>query len=88
MNIVAPTPTAKRLAALEQHCVEMAAIIEGLKRYLEQVAEMVHIAADELGESRMTTRSTVVVNNAARWPTADTGRARIAPRAAKHPVRH
>jgi len=88
VTLVAATPAATRLAALEMHCAEMAATIDGLRRYLDQVAEMVRIAADELGESRMTTRRTVVVNNAARWPTADTSRARVAPRGVHHPVRH
>jgi len=86
--MVAGASPAARLAALEQQFLEIERITEGLRRYLDRVAEMVLIAADELGESRMTTRLTVVVNNAAHRPPADTSRARATQRAAHHPVRH
>jgi hypothetical protein len=52
---LAGTSAAKRLAALEQQFIEIAKVTKELRRYLDEVAETVRIAVEELGQDRSAT---------------------------------
>jgi hypothetical protein len=49
---LAVASTAERLAALEQQFLEIAKMTKALGRKLDQVAETVRVAVDELDEAR------------------------------------
>ena len=56
---LARASTATRLAALEQQFIEIAKITKGLRRYLDEVAETVRVAVDELRRNRVPKRRAV-----------------------------
>ena len=52
MKRLAVASTAERLAELEQQFLDIARMTKALRRRLEQVAETVRAAVDELGDAR------------------------------------
>jgi hypothetical protein len=71
---------AKRLAALELQFLEIGRMTKRLRRSLDEVAETVRNAVDELGEARSTKRRGVTVSSEARRPPAATSRRRASQR--------
>src|SRR5688572_17686617 len=76
VKIGVQTSALQRLATVEQLLLQIEEMTAGLRQYLDRVAEMARIVADELGESRMTTHRVVIVNNAARLPPSNIPRPR------------
>jgi hypothetical protein len=58
----------ERLAALEHHFVEITKITKGLRRHLDEVAESVRIAVEDLSPTSGSTRSSKVRVAARRRP--------------------
>jgi hypothetical protein len=88
VKTLARESTAKRLVALEQQFIEIAKMTKGLRRYLDEVAETVRIAAEELRKGRMAKQRPTTNGKAARRSSAGASYARAAGRAAQehHPV--
>jgi hypothetical protein len=72
MKTLGRESTAKRLASLEQQFIEIAKITKGLRRYLDEVAETVRIAVDELRQDRISKQRAATVRSRARRPAAAT----------------
>ena len=70
MKTLARESTAKRLVALEQQFIEIAKMTKGLRRYLDEVAETVRIAAEELRQGRIAQHRAVANGTAGRRPQA------------------
>jgi len=79
---LAVASTARRLVALEQQFIEIARITKGLRRYLDEVAETVRIAVEELSANRNAKRRAATVKTVVRRPGATTSRPRASRRAA------
>jgi hypothetical protein len=79
---LAVASTTKRLAALEQQFIEIAKMTKGLRRYLDEVAETVRIAVEELRANRTTRRRTVPGNR----PSMRRGGSQSRPRATDRTV--
>jgi hypothetical protein len=63
VKTLAVASTAERLAALEQQFIQIAKITKELRTHLDEVAETVRIAAEELGQHRLATSRSLALRS-------------------------